>query len=373
MFTTPLRAGALAFACALGGCSVSQIPIIGAFAPNPAVEDAQRNQKEAMVQYTVRPGWKEMVDAKRFKSAIAYLDSKKEEMSESTYKSMCDETVSESRLYLANRMNRYRSQLNDLKSQKDLAALKVDEFAAAFQLPAPDELLSTTPAYDWARVQYGDLEDFRSRKPSGESMFKHVAAAVALPADDDGEQRWFDTMETLAFAAASDYVRAAAAQAMESPKAEREEHLARARAVRDRWTLAVVQAIPESSPHRKRVNEHDLRLGALLDAFPRDLPELDAIDISAALAGDSPETALRALEKQLKGFESRSGLSKESKQKLYTMIVTVVSLRCFTQGKEEIDALGELKGYGAKLEKVGGPTDPRAFGARVQKVFDALR
>lgn len=373
MSTNSVRAGALALACALGGCSASQIPIIGGFMPNPAVEDARNQQRDAMVQYTIRPGWKELVDGHRFKSALAYLESKRDQMSEATLKSLTDETQSENRMYLNNRMFRYRSQLSDLKSQKDLAAMKADDFSAAFQLPAPDELTSTSPAYDWARVQYGDLEDFRTRKPSGETMFKHVATAVALPADDDGERRWFDAMETLAFAAASDFVRAGAALAMESPKAEREEHLARATAVRNKWTLAVVQGIPADNPQRKRVEEHDLRLGALLETFPKDLPELDQIDISAAVAGDSPEASLRGLEKTLKGFESRNGLSKESRQRLYTMIVTVVSLRSFTQGKDEIDALGELKGYGAKLEKVGGPTDPKAFGARVQKVFDALR
>lgn len=381
MFKNAARAGCLKAAALLLwfhglGCSASQIPIIGSFAPSPgqaAMEDMQKNQKDMMLQYTFRPAWKNLVDDKKFKSALAYIDAHKQEMSETSQKTYTDETVNGSKTYLNSRLVRFRGNLSDLRSHKDAAAMKTEEFVSNFQMPPEDELLQTTPAYAWAKARYGELEDFRARKPSGETLFKGVAEAGSLPADEDGEYRWFDTIENLAFIAARDYIRGEADKSQDASNAERDEAQKRAVAVRNKWTYFVVQGLPEGSKFRSKAGDHDLEMGKLIDAFPKDLPELEKIDISGCLTADNPEAALRTAEKQLKALESRAGISKESRQKLYTMIVTVVSLRTFLQGKEEIDALGELRGYGDKLSKVGGPTDARAFGARVQKVFDALR
>ena len=79
------------------------------------------------------------------------------------------------------------------------------------------------------------------------------------------------------------------------------------------------------------------------------------------------------LERSLKALDGRSGVTRESRQRLYTMIVTTVSLRSFLQGKEEADVVADLKGYAEPLKKAGGAgADARAYGARVQSVFDAL-
>src|SRR6185436_8107484 len=209
MFKTAAQAGALLLGFLGLGCSASQIPILGAFAgspSSPAMENMERNQKDMMLQYTFRPAWKNLVDAGKYKSALAYVDAHKEEMSEASLKTYTDETVNGSRTYLNGRLVRFRGNLSDLRSHKDLAAMKTDEFVSSFQMPAEDELIQLSPAYVWAKARFGELEDFRARKPSGETLFKGVAEAGALPADEDGEARWFDTIENLAFIAARDYV-----------------------------------------------------------------------------------------------------------------------------------------------------------------------
>jgi len=360
---------------ALGACSASQIPILGAFMPSPAddmMRTAKANNQNAMLNYTFRPGWKNLIDDHKYKAALDYIAAHKDEIGEVNVKTFTEDTHRECKGYVANQLSRLRRSIQDVKSQKDVAAMKSDEFQSAFAVPPPDELTITSPAYEWARIHAPAFEDFRARKPSGEGLLKATAESAALPADDDGEYRWFDAMETLSYTAVSDSVRADVEKSQDAPKSNRDEAKARAETLHARWTL-MYQALDSNFKPRVRVGEHDLALGRLREGFPKELAELDRIDIAACLSAGSPETELQKAERSLKALDGRSGVSRESRQRLYTLIVTVVSLRSFLQGKEETDVVAELKGYAESIRKVGGPTtDARAFGARVQGVFDAL-
>jgi hypothetical protein len=133
------------------------------------------------------------------------------------------------------------------------------------------------------------------------------------------------------------------------------------------------QAIDAAFKLRTRVGEHDLQLGKLCQGFPKELEDLDKVDIGACLAAGSPEVELQKAERSLKALDGRPGVTRESRQRLYTMIVTTVSLRSFLQGKEEAEVVADLKGYADLLKKVGGAgAEARAYGARVQSVFDSL-
>jgi hypothetical protein len=360
---------------ALGACSAYQIPIVGQFMPSPAddmMRNAQANQQNAMINYSFRPGWKNLIDGHKYKAALDYIQAHKSEIGEANEKTYTEDTNRECKSYVTTQLSRLRRSIQEAKSQKDVAAMKSDEFESAFSVPPPDELIYTTPAYDWARTYAVAFEDFRSRKPSGEGLLKATAESAKIPADDDGEYRWFDAMEALAYAALSDAVRADVEKSQDAAKSVREEARARTERLHRQWTL-MYEALDSGFKPRARVGEHDVQLGRLREGFPKDLTEdLDRIDIGACLAAGSPESELQKVERSLKALDARSGVARESRQRLYTMIVTVVSLRGFLQGKEEADVVAELKGYADKLAKVGGPGDTRAYGARVQSVFDAL-
>jgi len=269
-------------------------------------------------------------------------------------------------------LSRLRRSIQDAHSQKDVAAMKADEFQSAFAVPPPDDLTYTTPAYGWARTYAGAFEDFRSRKPSGEGLLKATEESATLPADDDGEYRWFEAMEALSFTAVSDSIRSEVEKSQDAPKSVRDEARLRSETLHAKWTL-MYQALDPSFKPRARVSEHDLALGRLREGFPKELPELDKIDIAACLTAGSPETELQKTERSLKALDGRSGITRESRQRLYTMIITVVSLKSFLQGREEAEVVADLKGYAESLRKSGGPSaDARAYGARVQGVFDAL-
>jgi hypothetical protein len=358
----------------VGACSANQIPVVGQFFPGPGDEmmrNAQANQQNAMINYTFRPGWKNLIDDHKYKAALAYIDAHKKEIGETNEKTFIDDTNRECKSYVTNVLARLRRSIQEAKSQREIAAMKSDEFQSAFSVPPPDELIYSTPAYEWARTYAVAFEDFRSRKPTGAGLLKATAESAKIPADEDGETRWFDAMESLVFTAVSDSIRADVEKAQDAPKSGREEARTRAEELHAQWTLMYQSLDPAFKP-RVRVGEHDVALGRLREGFPKDLPELDKVDIGACLSAGSPETELQKAERALKALDGRSGVSRESRQRLYTMIVTVVSLRGFLQGKEETDVVTELKGYGDKLSKVGGPTDSRAYGARVQSVFDAL-
>lgn len=352
------------------GCGIARgIPIVGDFVPDPAMENARNQQQNMLVNMTHKPEWKSLCDAGKFRSALAYIETHKDEIGETNAKQMTDDTHRECKSYLNERLLRFRRYLGDIKSQGELAAMKADDFTVVFNLPKSDELLLTTPAYDWARAHFSALEDFRSRKPTGEGLLKAVTESTSLPPDDDGENRWFDVIENLVFRAMSDAVQAEVLAVQDAPRAQRLVARARVESLQSKW-IALLKSIDDK--HRLRVAEHEGQIFKGLEEFPKDLAELDAVDISACLSATQPEAELRKAEKTLKSLETRSGVSRESRQRLYTLLVTAVSLRTFLAEKEEGDAVEELRGYAEKIRKVGGPGETRAYGARVQKVFDAL-
>lgn len=368
-----LAAALLLLPCA--ACSgMSGIPIVGAFAPSPGADmmrQAQANQQNAMLNYTFRPGWKNLIDDHKYKAALAYIDAHKEEIGETNEKTFIEDTQRECRNYVASVSARFRRSIQDLKSQKELAAMKSEEFAGAFQVPPPDELVSTSPVYEWARTYAVGFEDFRTRKPSGESLLKATSASAALPADDDGENRWFETMEALVYRSFGDAIRSDVERSQDAPKADREEAQSRTEGLLKQWS-GFVDGLPAGSRQRTQAAEHGTQLAKLREGYPKDLPELATIDVSAILAGNNPEGDLQKAERTLKNLDGRSGVSRESRQRLYSLIITVVSLRSFLQGREEGDVVADLKAYADPLKKLGGATDARAYGARVQSVFDTL-
>jgi hypothetical protein len=352
------------------GCGVARgIPIVGDFVPDPAMENARTQQQNMLVNMTHKPEWKSLCDAGKFRSALAYVEAHKDEIGETNAKQMTDDTHRECKSYLNDRLLRFRRYLGDIKSQKELADMKADDFTVVFNLPKSDELLLTTPAYDWARGHFSALEDFRSRKPTGEGLLKAVSDASALPPDEDGEHRWFDVIENLVFRAMSDAVLAEVAAAQDAPRAQRLVGKARVETLQTKW-IGMLKSVDEK--HRLRMAEHEVQIFKPLEEFPKDLAELEAIDLSACLAAPQPEVELRKAEKSLRALENRTSITRESRQRLYTLLVTAVSLRLFLAEKEESDAAAELRSYGEKLKKVGGPGDTRAYGARVQKVFETI-
>ena len=352
------------------GCTFSDnIPLVGDLVPSQEKENARIQRQNVLFRDTHKPAWKSLCDAGKFKSALAYIEEHRGEIGDAHANQATVDTHAECRTYLNDRLSRFRRYLGELKSQSELAGMKAEDFAAVFNLPKPEELLFTTPACDWARAHYANLEDFRSRKPSGEGLLKAVTEASALPPDDDGQNRWFDVIENLVFRAMSDAVLADVAAMQDANRAQRLVAKARLESLQTKW-MALLKSVDEK--HRLRVAEHEGLIFKPLEEFPKDLAELDAVDISACLAAPQPEAELRRAERTLKGLEGRANITRESRQKLYSLVVTAVSLRTFLAGKEEPDAVEELRGYGEKLKKLGGPVNARAYGARVQKVFDAL-
>jgi hypothetical protein len=132
---------------------------------------------------------------------------------------------------------------------------------------------------------------------------------------------------------------------------------------------------PKFLERHRFLADHEKALLKLFEEFPTELADVDKIGsfLDAAFSAESPDLELGKLEETLTGLESRSNLSRESRQQLYTARVTVVSLRGLLAGKSEEAVAADLSAYRSKLREAGGPGDVKKYGPRVEKVFAALR
>ncbi len=320
--------------------------------PVPPAEDAAAK---------VRPAWRELVDTRKYKSAIALLEGKG--LTDAQRKVLVDDTESACRSHLVEQASAFRRKLP--RSVRETAELTDDEFAAKFALPAPDEMVVAVPALDWARALLPAL-----RKPSVDALL--ASAAAAAPLEEKDENPWFKASELLAFGAARDAASAAVSGAADAASAERARLRADVDALLGRWKEFESKLDAKFRERHAFVAAHSKELAALPGGFPKDLAELDAVDIESCFAKDAA-AELRKVESSLKALEGRTGVTRESRQSLYTLLVTAGALQTLLKGESEDAAASAVAAYGPKLAAVGGAVEPARFGPRVERVFERLR
>jgi hypothetical protein len=268
------------------------------------------------------------------------------------------------------RLVEFRRTLAGLRTEADLTGLTGAEFDDAFALPAPAELSATVPAYDWAVQQKALLKRVQSKQAPASALLE--AALAAAPLETAVENPWFRPLEALAFQNLRDAVSARVDQARDAARADRDRLRKEAEDARKQWADFAAKLDPKFR-ELHRLDARSAELAKLFDGFPADLAALEKLDLEAVFRAEAPEAALAALEAELRGHESKAGVSRESRQRLYTALVTVLSLRGFLEGKEEDAVAQSLGTYRLRLSAVGGPTDPKRFGERVGKVFELLK
>jgi hypothetical protein len=318
----------------------------------------------------VRPAWQRLVDEKKFKSARATLETEGKALPEADRKALAEDTDRQCRAMLNARLVEFRRTLAGLRTEADLTGLTGAEFDDAFALPAPAELSATVPAYDWAVQQKALLKRVQSKQAPASALLE--AALAAAPLETAAENPWFRPLEALAFQNLRDAVSARVDQARDAARADRDRLRKEAEDARKQWADFAAKLDPKFR-ELHRLDARSAELAKLFDGFPADLAALEKLDLEAVFRAEAPEAALAALEAELRGHESKAGVSRESRQRLYTALVTVLSLRGFLEGKEEDAVAQSLGTYRLRLSAVGGPTDPKRFGERVGKVFELLK
>jgi hypothetical protein len=319
-----------------------------------------------------REKWEPLLRENRFKAAKAVVDKDGAGLSEDQKKGFTQSTEQLCRDFLVKQVAEFRPRfINAMGVGLDQKPL--DEFELAFALPAPEELVVSHPAIDWARQYLPAFRDVQSQKAPASSLA--AAAAAAAPLEDRFENPWFKAAEAAVFQSLRSSIAAEVDKSRDAAKADRDAARSRADALHAQWKAFTAKLDPKFVERHRFLPDHDGQLAKLFEGFPADLAEIEKIDpgIEAAFAAESPESELARIEESLAGLESRPNMTRESRQKLYTARVTVAALRGLFTGKSEEAVAGELSSYRAKLREAGGPSDAKKFGPRVEKVFAALK
>ena len=159
----------------------------------------------------------------------------------------------------------------------------------------------------------------------------------------------------------------------DAPKARRD---LLAGEVRDRlalWTGFVDRVGPDVRKRAGWIDEHSKTLRVLAERQPRERVDLDREDLRGCFERFPVEPELLAFEARLRKIESDGGLTLESRQKLYSLLVAARSSRLFLEGKSDVEVSRALRDDLEHLGRVGGAADADRYGPRIRKVYDSLR
>jgi hypothetical protein len=325
--------------------------------PPPAKEDPA-----ALLRASIAP----LLASNRFKSARAAVDKDGKDVPDAERKRIAEEVDRRCKTLLNEEMFNFRRRFGRLESLAELTEISDGAFDTLFSLPAPEEISTADPAYDWARSARTAFKDVHARKAGGETL---LATAVAAAALDDA--LWFARTEALGYQGVLEGVRSRADKAAGLPKAERDPLEAQAAALTAAYTKEFAGKLdPKKSAELKARGDE---LTRILAGFPKDLAELASIDLEAPLAGAAVEADLAKLDGDLRSLETRPGVAIESRRKLYSALVTVGALRALFAGKDEDAAAADVRLWSSKLAAAGGAMDEKRFGPRVERVFAKLK
>ena len=319
-----------------------------------------------------REKWAPLVREGRYRTARALLDKEGQDLTEEQRKGFASNVEQQCREYLVKEVADFRPRFISAMSL-GLDQKTADEFDLVFALPPPAELVVSNPAVDWARQFLPAFRDVQSQKAPAHSLT--AAAVAAAPLEERAENPWFKAVEGAVFLSLRSSIAAEVDHARDAGRADREKARAAADADLAVWKGMTAKLDPKFAERHRFLADHERQLLRLFDGFPMELADLEKIDpaIDAAFGAESPDADLSKLEESLVGMESRPNLSRESRQRLYTARIIVVSLRGLLAGKSEEAVAGDLSAYRQKLRDAGGAGDVKKYGPRVEKVFAALR
>ena len=319
-----------------------------------------------------REKWFPLMEARRYKAARTLLEKDSEGLTDEDKKNYRSNAEQACRAQLTNWVSDFRPRFTNAMNV-GLDQKTTEEFDLLFTLPAPDELIVSHPAVDWARQFEPAFRNVQSQKAKPESLV--AAAAAAVPLEERLENPWFKAIEQAIFQSLKSAIAAEVATARDASKTDREKARRTADGLLAQWKGFAGKLDSKFVDRHKFLADHEGQLTRLFEGFPADLVELDKVDqsVEGAFVAESPDAELAKVEDALAALESKGNLTVESRQRLYTAHVTVVALRGLFNGKTEDAVAADLSAYRAKLREVGGPGDVKKFGPRVEKVFAGLR
>ncbi len=258
-------------------------------------------------------------------------------------------------------------------SWTDLSELTEGERRSRFRLPPGEQLLNSTPALDWARKHRELLVGIDKAEPAKLLAAAFEAAAIESPGAPNS---WFQQSAYLAAGALQSSIKGCVDRAASAPRDERLKLSGLGARSAALWKDFAAKLDPKvREAHASDLDDWGGRIERLASSFPVDLADLDAIDLDSCF-GPEADAKFDEIDRRLRELSKKSGLSRESRQRLVTMHALAVALRSLAAGRSEDEALDALRkaDLDRKLAEVGdfGP-EAKRYGPRVERVLAGLR
>ncbi|HTF56612.1 MAG TPA: hypothetical protein VK661_05190 [Planctomycetota bacterium] len=325
----------------------------------------------------IRPRFSPLVSTYKFRSAVNLVNGPDgQKLSAEDKKTLLQEVEDACRAYLDGKISNFRSNL--AVSLSNIAGMKEGEFRSAFSMPAPDEITIKEPAFDWCRKHYNTLKTLQLGKAKPEEILAAAQEALALDASGDAsaENPYFKSMAGFGFELCDNVIRARIEKAAKQRKDDRLQSEADAAKFQTIWKDFIAKLDKKIIERHQDLDTWTRDLESKVSDFPKELPGLASISIDDCFkedpvpALDKVEGALRNLDHEV---QTKGRCAIESKQALYTMLVTVSALKRLIYGDSEEDVVQEVMKYRSYLKDAGGPINPDQYGPRVRRVFDKLK
>jgi hypothetical protein len=341
--------------------------LAAASAPTPAAPPPAPPEPPSVTLAALRTKQAQLLAENRFQSARLLADREGAGLPAADRAELVSLAEKACRSYLTEEMRRFRGRVQRVASVADLRAMTKDEFEVTFELPPQAEIAIAHPAYDWARREAGVFADVWANRKPGSALL--AAAEEAAHLEEGGENPWFRICEGLAYQDLLGEVERRMTSIADAPKARRDQLNAEVRERLGTWTSFVEHLGARAS----WVDDHSKALRALIDRQPRDPAELDGEDLRSCFERFPVEPQLQALEDRLRKLDAAGGLTRESRRKIFELLVAARSFRLFLEGKTEPEVCKGVRDDLENLVKLGGAADPDHFGPRIRRVYDSLR
>ena len=326
-----------------------------------------------------KPKFNDHLNYDRYRSALSYLKGAEgAKLTDEQRTELVTEVEDKCRDFRDTRINRFRTALSET-SMRALQDLSDAAFNRTFSstIPADSEMTEKAtqdPTLVWIRRHMKTLKAVQAGQGKVEELLGAAGEALKLDAPEaEGDNPWFQSMALLASELCEKAITSNTGKAAGLPKDQRTPLQAEADKVHGQWKEFVEKTDKKVLERHPNVATCTDRLSELVKAFPVELAELASYDIDSAFNGDL-EPALTKIENGLIELDSNlSGrVAIESRQELYTKLITAGALRRLIKGESEDKVFQDLRTYRDKLKSAGGPRDAEKYGPRVKSVFDRI-
>jgi hypothetical protein len=320
---------------------------------------------------TLRSRQARLIAENRFKSARLLVDREGADLSAAEREELAGRAERACANYLTEELRRFRGRLQSISGVADLSAMTKVEVGVTFELPPPAEIAGVHPVYEWARKATEVFLDVAAGRKPGAALLSVANEASGL--EEASGNLWLKICATLAFQDLLGDVERRVAECADAPKARRDLLVSEIQSRVRTWTDfadGLHPAVRKSAPW---IDADAALLAAPLGRLPRELAGLDREDLRGCFERFPVEPELQAFEERLRRTAADGRLARESRQKLYTLLVAARSTRLFLEGKAEAEVSQAIREDLENLGRVGGPVDPDRFGPRVRKLYDSLR